>query len=170
MVDELVDIVNEQDEVLENILKSEAHQKGLLHRCVIGGVKTSDGRIMLVKQTADRQDPGQHVSPVGGHVKSGESLDEALLRETLEELGLEKFGYKLIGKKAFNREVIGRKENHLFCVYEITTDEIPNLGDEAESFVYYTKDELKRLLKEQPTHFGDAYHFVAREFYPEYLN
>src|SRR4051812_28456366 len=119
MNDELVDIVDVNDNLFCTVLKSEAHKKGLLHRCVIGGVKTSEGRIMLVKQSSTRQDAGQHVSPVGGHVKSGETIEEALLRETIEELGLEKFEQKFIGKAIFNREVLGRIENHYFIVYEI---------------------------------------------------
>lgn len=166
---ERVDVVDEGDNFLYSSTRQEVHKKGLLHRCVIGGVRCSDGRVMLVKQSSDRQDAGQHVSPVGGHVEAGEEIEEALRRETMEELGLRDFEYKLVGKAIFNREVLGRIENHYFIVYEIITDQIPNLGDEADEFVYYEEGELKKLLREDPSHFGDAYHFVVKEFYPDYL-
>lgn len=66
---ERVDIVDEQDNVLYQTTKQEAHKKGLLHRTVISEVKDSKGRWILVKQSSDRQDAGQYVSPVGGHIK-----------------------------------------------------------------------------------------------------
>src|SRR3990167_3107395 len=86
MQDEQVDIVNEKDEVLYNTTKQEAHEKGLLHRTVIAEVVDSKGKWLLVKQASNKQDAGQYVSPVGGHAQAGESTDEAIKREALEEL------------------------------------------------------------------------------------
>lgn len=85
---EIVDIVNEHDQVTGQISKQEAHQQGLLHRCVIAEVIDSQGNWKLVKQASDRQDAGQYVSPVGGHVQAGEDPDDALNREAFEEMGL----------------------------------------------------------------------------------
>ena len=90
-MDEQVDIVNENNEVIGQADKSEAHQKGLLHRTVISEVINSTGEWLLVKQASDRQDPGQYVSPVGGHMRAGESEISALLREAEEELGIKNF-------------------------------------------------------------------------------
>jgi isopentenyl-diphosphate Delta-isomerase len=163
-MDEMVDIVDEELNVLTSKLKSEAHKKGLLHATVIAGVRDSKGRIILVKQSSNRQDPGQFVSPVGGHVKSGETMEEALLREAEEEIGTKEFSYKFIGKAIFNREVLNRIENHYFIVYEIILDTLPALGDEADSFEYFTENDLKTKLKSNPKMFGDAYHFVVRHF------
>lgn len=74
---ELIDIVDEDDNVLYQIEKDDAHKKGLLHRTVVAGIRCRDQRIILVKQTPKRQDPGQFVSPVGGHVRAGESIVDA---------------------------------------------------------------------------------------------
>ena len=70
--EETVDIVNEQDEIVRQATKIEAHAKGLLHRTVISELINSKGEWVLVKQAADRQDAGQYVSPMGGHVDGGE--------------------------------------------------------------------------------------------------
>ena len=78
MPDEQVDIVNEQDEVLYSTSKQKAHEKGLLHRTVIAEVVDSKGNFLLVKQSFLKQDSGQFVSPVGGHVQAGESTDQAI--------------------------------------------------------------------------------------------
>lgn len=96
---EYVDIVDESDKVIGKISKQEAHEKGLLHRTVIAEIINSSGEWVLVKQSSYKQDSGQFVSPVGGHVLSGESEDDAIKREAKEEFGIEGFEFKLKGKK-----------------------------------------------------------------------
>src|SRR3989344_6662519 len=167
--DEIVDIVNEVDEVLCQVPKKEAHEKGLLHRTTISEIIDSQGRWVMVKQSSDRQDAGQYVSPVGGHVRAGESEDDALKREALEELGLKDFNFKLVGKVIFNRFIIGRQENHYFILYEILSDVQPVLNHESESCRYFAVNELKQELKDNPQLFGDAFHFVVKTFYPHLL-
>lgn len=162
---ELVDIINEQNEVLYQTSKDEAHQKGLLHRCIIAEVIDSQGNWTLVKQASDRQDAGQFVSPVGGHIKAGENETEALAREALEEMGLTSFTSKYIGKAILNREVIGRKENHLFILYEISTDQAPTLNHESVSFEKFSLDQIKKEIRSNPAKFGQAFHFVFERFY-----
>jgi len=164
---EMVDVVDEAGNVLYSILKTETHKNGLLHRTVIGEVRNSMGDIMVVEQAGDRQDPGQYVNPVGGHVSAGESEEEALIRETFEELGLKDVSYQLVGRAVFNRKVLNRIENHLFCLYRITTDEDPNLGPEAVSFKWFTKEEYSKSLKENPEMFGAAHHFVLNKFHSD---
>ena len=162
---ELVDIINQQNEVLYQTSKNEAHQKGLLHRCIIAEVIDPQGNWTLVKQASDRQDAGQFVSPVGGHIKAGESEAEALAREALEEMGLTSFTSKYIGKAILNREVIGRKENHLFILYEIYTDQTPTLNHESVDFEKFSFDQIKSEIQSNPTKFGQAFHFVMKRFY-----
>jgi len=162
---EMVDIINQQNEVLYQTSKDDAHQKGLLHRCIIAEVIDSKGNWTLVKQANDRQDAGQYVSPVGGHITAGESETEALAREALEEMGLTTFTSKYIGKAILNREVIGRKENHLFILYEIYTDQTPTLNHESVGYEKFTLDQIKTGLTTNPTKFGQAFHFVFERFY-----
>lgn len=164
-VSERVDVVDEEDRVLYSVSKEKAHKEGLLHRTVIAEVIDSKGRWILVKQASDRQDAGQYVSPVGGHVRSGESEIEALRREAFEELGLKDFTYKFIGKAIFNRDVLGRRENHYLILYEIFSDEKPQLNHESASYKYFTEQKLKKQLKQNPNKFGDAFHFVVKTFY-----
>src|SRR3989344_2156525 len=166
--DEQVDIVDENENFVEVVAKGVAHEKGLLHKTVIGQVIGSDGKLLLVKQASNRQDAGQYVSPIGGHVTSGEKDIEALKREANEEIGLTgEFKWELVGKKIFNRHVIGRHENHFFILYKIFSDAEPVLGAEDDGCRYFTKQELKQELKENPKLFGDAFHFVVNAFYPD---
>ena len=168
--DELVDIVDNTGNILEVVSKKEAHKKGLLHKTVISEVIDSKGRWLMVKQASDKQDAGQYVSPVGGHVTSGETDIEALKREANEELGLTgDYKIELVGKKIFNRFVIGRHENHLFVVYKIYSDQEPKINEESDSYKYFTEEELKKQLKKSPKMFGDAYHFVVKNLFPNLL-
>lgn len=169
MADELVDIVNEENQVIGQILKTQAHKSGELHRCVVAEVIDSDGNWSLVKQASDRQDAGQFVSPVGGHIQAGETEENALKREAMEELGIEAADIKRVGQAIFNREVIGRKENHLFVFYEIYTNDHPTLNHESVGIEKFSVEQLKKELKETPRKFGDAFHHVVKNFYPEFL-
>ena len=166
--DEVVDIVDEDGRVLRQVSKHEAHKHGWLHKTVIGFVRRGD-RWALVRQASDRQDAGQLVAPVGGHVKAGESDIEALLREAEEEIGTRNITHDHIGTQRFHRQVIGRDENHLFIVYEIWTDDDINLGDEAVALEWFSADSLQQALRKTPHKFGDAYYFVLEHFYPTHL-
>lgn len=170
MLDEQVDIVNERDEVLYSTSKQEAHKTGLLHRTVIAEVIDSAGNWLLVKQASIKQDAGTYVSPVGGHVQAGESTDDAIKREAFEEIGITNFKFKLKGKCIYNREVLGRKENHYFIIYEIQCDEEVVLNEESESFRKFSSKELKMELKNNPSLFGNAFFPVVTCCYPEFLN
>jgi|SRR3989344_5184774 len=167
--DEKVDIVDKNEKLIEVVFKREAHEKGLLHKCVIANVIDSDGRWLLTRPSKNRQDQGQYVSPMGGHVSSGETNIEALKRELVEELGLSDFKYEFVGKAIFDRHIIGRHENHFFIVYKVYTDAKPVLSHEAESYKYFTEHELKKELRENPHLFGDAFHFVVKNIYPDLL-
>jgi len=168
-LDEMVDIVDIQNIVLHATTKKQAHEEGLLHRTVIAELKDSKGNWIFVKQADDRQDAGQLVSPVGGHVQSGETELEALYREVFEEIGIQEFEHKFVGRAVLNREVLGRRENHYFVLYEIFSDESLRLNHESVSHVSFTEKELKKRIKSSPKEFGNAFHFLLDTFYKDKL-
>ncbi|MBI4097533.1 MAG: phosphoribosylaminoimidazolesuccinocarboxamide synthase [Candidatus Levybacteria bacterium] len=154
---EKVDVVDENLKILYKTTKKSAHKKGLLHKTVIAQVRDSKGRYILTRQAPDRQDPGQYVSPVGGHVRAEESDEQALKREAMEELGISDFRYKYVGKQIFHRKILGRDENHYFVCFEIHSDQRPKLNHESVGFKKFTKSELKKKLKENSNYFGAAF-------------
>jgi isopentenyl-diphosphate delta-isomerase len=166
---ELIDVVDENCNILYQTTKQKAHKLGLLHRTIIAEIMDSQGRCMLVKQSSKRQDANCYVSPVGGHMRYGETEEEALKREAKEEVGLSNFKHKYIGRIIFNRDVLGRIENHYFILYEIYSDAIPKLNHESIDYKYFTKDELKKSLKEKPELFGAAFFPIIENFYKDLL-
>jgi 8-oxo-dGTP pyrophosphatase MutT (NUDIX family) len=165
--DELVDIVDEKNQVLYRSQKSDAHAKGLLHRTILAEVRNQKGEWLLVKQAGDRQDAGQYVSPIGGHIRAGESEVEALEREAGEELGIAGFPYIYKGSQIWNRFIRGRQENHYFILYEIAWDGTVALNEESVGFRWFTATEIKILFQSDPKMFGDAWYFAVRAFYPK---
>lgn len=162
---EKVNIVDKNLKTLYKTTKKEAHEKGLLHKTVIAEVMDDRGRYLLVKQAPDRQDAGQFVSPVGGHVRSSESDEEALIREAFEELGIKNFTYEYLGKIVFNRKIIGRRENHYFIIYKIKWSKKIKLNHESVGFKWFTIKELKFALENKREIFGEAYLTCPLEMY-----
>jgi isopentenyl-diphosphate Delta-isomerase len=162
---ELVDVVDSHNKVIAQATKQAAHKQGLLHRTVVAMIRDTQGNYVLVKQSAGRQDPGQYVSPVGGHVKAGETEIDALKRETQEEAGLTDFKSKRLGQAIFDREVNGHQENHFFIFFEIYSDAELVLNHESVSYHRFSQSDLKNELKHHPDSFGAAFHFVWEKFY-----
>ena len=171
MNDELVDQVNPDNQVVRTISKLEAHRKGWLHRTVIAEVTDAFGNIILVRQAPDRQDPGQYVCPVGGHVKSGESILDALTRESMEEIGTSNFSLTAVDEFIYERHVIGRHENHFFIVFSLEVDPAEIiLGPESVSYRSFTPLQLKQALTQTPEIFGASYIALLKRCHPQLLS
>ena len=87
---EIFDIVDKSGNIIGSATREECHNGSfLLHRVIHVIVEHSDGRILLQKrsQTKDIQ-PGKWDTSVGGHIDHGESVQDALKRETFEELAI----------------------------------------------------------------------------------
>lgn len=163
-MDELVDIVTPDGHSLRTTTKTQAHQNGLLHHVVIGVVRDAQGNRVVVRQNAHKQDAGQYVNPVGGHVSAAETIEDALRREVEEEIGWRNVTVSPIGAAIFRRTIIGRDENHFFNVFLIESDEPIVLNDESTEVRHMPVAEYSQLLAEHPELFGDAHHFVEKTF------
>lgn len=168
MADELIDIVDSEDKIIGNTMKSDAHQNGLLHRTVIAEVIGANRTWTLVEQSNNKQDTGQYVSAIGGHVGSGEDIVDALKREAKEEYGLTgNFKFKLIGKKIYSRTIKGNKENHYFILFEIYTNKKPILDQESVDYKVFSENNLTNELKTHPEKFGAPFIFLINTFYSQ---
>ncbi|MFI9310182.1 NUDIX hydrolase [Streptomyces triculaminicus] len=87
--DEVLDVVDEHDRVVGRAPRGEVYAKGLIHRCVFVQARDARGRIFVHRRT-DRKlvFPSRYDMFVGGVLGTGESYDEAALREAEEELGV----------------------------------------------------------------------------------
>jgi len=83
---------------------------------VVAGILTKDGKFLVEKRRdGDEADPGYGEIP-GGHVREGESLEDALRREMKEELGIQVEKMKLVSKSLATATNGERQRIHYFHV------------------------------------------------------
>lgn len=112
---EMLPVVNEQGEVTGKTTRKEDRGKlRPLHPVVHLHVFNSRGELYLQKrpQWKDVQ-PGKWDTATGGHVGYGESIENALVREVAEELGITGFAPVFLGRYTFESNV-ERELVHVF--------------------------------------------------------
>lgn len=99
--DELFPVVDEDGNEISIAPRSLCHdgKSKLLHPVVHLHLFNCAGDLFLQKRAMTKDLlPGKWDTSVGGHISPGESVEEALKRETMEELGLRKFKFQFIKK------------------------------------------------------------------------
>ena len=88
--EEWVPLVDEQGKILGRATRKEVHSgPGKLHPVVHLPIINSKGEIYLQKRPLHKDtQPGKWDTAVGGHVDLGETIEQALIRETAEELNI----------------------------------------------------------------------------------
>jgi isopentenyl-diphosphate Delta-isomerase len=147
MADELLDIVNDEDIIIDQQMRSVAHQLGLQHRGVHIFLFTPERKLLVQKRSKDRAQYSSALDcSVSEHVKAGESYLEAAVRGMKEEMGVEGIEVKPLVKFRMN---YGVNDNEISTLYEGTVDPVQVKFDpvEIEELNYYTLDELQEMIK-----------------------
>ncbi len=150
MPEEFFDVVDDQDQVLTQLPRSEVHARGLLHRAVSIFVFNSAGRLLLQLRSSTKDEyPDCYTSSASGHVSAGDDYDETAARELEEELGLKtpvEFLQKFPGGPETAREFT--------ALYRTVTDEPPIPDPEEIASVEFVElDAVRRRVAESPQSF-----------------
>ena len=87
--DELLDIVDSDNKVIRQELRSKAFKKGLLHRAANIFIFNSEGKVFLQRRSSKAAKYPLFLDmSAGEHVKVGESIKDAAIRGVNEELGI----------------------------------------------------------------------------------
>ncbi len=87
---ELIQIVDENGNFTGQIIdKEEAHDKNLLHNEVAAFIINDKEQVLLQKRSANKRFNPNKWALCAGHVDAHESLENAILREIKEEVGLD---------------------------------------------------------------------------------
>lgn len=164
---ELIDIVDKNGNFTGEVLEKEiAHDRNLLHNEIACFVINSNNEILLQKRSMNKRfNPGKW-GLCAGHVDSGESLEDATIREIKEEIGLDLTVDEL--HTFTEREVnIKEKNSHIAYFYYLVTDKkedefviqeeelsevkwfnvdyIIELVEKGDTSTVFTKDRLRLL-------------------------
>lgn len=143
---EMFPIVDEEGNILSAATRGECHSGSkLLHPVVHLHLFNSKGELYLQKrpQWKDIQ-PGKWDTAVGGHIDLGEHVEQALLREVREELGITALTSSpvLIAKYVFE----STRERELVFVHRTVYDGEVSPSEELDSGRFWTIAEIKEHI------------------------
>lgn len=153
-MDELMDVVNERDEVIGEATRKEVYQKSLRHRIVHVLVFNGRGEMLLQKRAAYLPFcPGCWSTSVGGHVRSGETYEQAAMREYREELcatsRIEFFSKDLY--------VAPGSPPKFVVAFKAVSDGPFSAGEDVESVGFFPLERIRAMVEE------------GQKFHPELL-
>lgn len=145
--DELMDVVNATDEVIGQEWRSTIYEQGLHNfRCVNLFLRNTSGQLWIPRRTADKRIfPNCLDFSMGGHVASGESYEQALMRETHEELNIE------LNTCEFRETAYLNHQEHgvvsFMKIYEMTVETAPeyNPADFCADYWLTPKELLEQI-------------------------
>lgn len=165
--EEILDIVDEQDQVITSLPRSKVYAQKLFSqmRSVWLLLRNEKGQFWIPRRSYDRKVcPGHLEGSVVGHVQAGETYEQALIRETREEVGFDitHKPYKYLGK-------LTPSEHHAFCfaaVYECDVKIAPRNWNQQEFCEWSWVDpaELRRRI-DAGENVKDTLPIILTEFY-----
>lgn len=149
---EQITIVNENDIPVKGCVKTDIHEKGLLHREVYVYFVNKNGILVQLRRS------GLLDHSVGGHVRWKETYVQAAIRETKEELGIDIQKKELLffRHKHLHSEGNGMINNRFvkvfLCFKEVGIKELKPNYDEVGLLVYMNKTDIfNTTIKKTPS-------------------
>lgn len=148
--EEILPVVNEEGKVIGKALREDCHfqeNEKLLHPVVHVHLLNSKGEIFLQYRPAFKKvQPDKWDTAVGGHVSFGESIDTALERESIEEIGINPVGAVLLTSYIWETEV----ERELIYLYVLRADLDPQINEsELAGGRYWNAIELEMNINRE---------------------
>lgn len=162
--EEWLPLVNEKGEVFGKAPRSVCHSGSkLLHPVVHLQIINSNKEIFLQKRSMKKDLlPGKWDTAVGGHIGLNEKVEEALKRETFEELGITSFEARFNGSYLWESP---REKELVFSFLCTRYDRIHIDNEEVEEGRFWTKEEIEAQLRKEifTPNFIHEYHTLLRQ-------
>ena len=125
------------------------HKNGLWHRAVYGFIFDEKGNVLLQKRSANKKLwPNLWDLTVGGHIMAGEFGEDAIIRETKEELGIEVSKEQvryLVGSTSINvlNGVVNKHFNECYIITaKIDISKLELQKEEVSEVRWFSKQEI----------------------------
>jgi len=143
---EILDVVDENDNVIGKVTREEVHKNKLIHRSVMFFILDKDGRVFVSQRTKEKDMFPEYWSiTLGGHVNSGETYEETVVREAWEEAKIKEKPFLITSLK---KRIPEEKENSM--IYGFVTDQKPKLEKkELKQGKFMTLKEIEKKIKEE---------------------
>jgi isopentenyldiphosphate isomerase len=140
---EELDVVDDEDRVLTRASRSRIHDEYLIHRSVMFYVFDDQERVFVNQRSALKDLYPRYWSiAFGGHVLSGETYDQAVARELLEETGISERAFLIA---SFQKRTADEREN--VRVYGVRArGDLTLLADEIEQGEFVSMADLNEML------------------------
>ena len=138
-------VVNPEGEVIAKALRRDCHNGShILHPVVHLHVFSSQGELYLQRRALHKDLlPGYWDTAVGGHVTYGETIQQALLREVQEEIGITNFAPVHVETYRYDSS----RESEMVHVYKTTYDGPFRWNDgEVMDGRFWSIDELRLAM------------------------
>lgn len=161
---EYFDVVDDDDNVIARQPRDVVHANNLLHRAVHALVYDDSGRLYLQKRTASKDvNPGLWDTSMAGHLHSGETYDQAVIRETREELGI---NLPSAPRSLFKLDACVDTGYEFIRVYEIYfSGVIKPCAREIEQGLWVSEDDLAHWLQFDPGAFTSSFKLIRNRIF-----
>lgn len=164
---EMIAVVDENDSVIGKDTRDNVHKKGLLHREIAVIVFNKKNEMLLQK----RKDNGRYGFSAAGHFSTIENYLQGATREAKEEIGIKVKESELKEITKLRRDVSwdGLRNNVFLKVFEAKKDlKIDDFNIdifEVDSVVFFSIEQIEKMISENPENFGRGFRKVFEQFY-----
>ncbi len=158
---EILDVVNDNDEVIGQAERDRVHREGLVCRLIYICFYNSKREIILQKRgDIKKNDPGKLTTAVSGHVVSGQTYLEAVMRESVEETGVEILpenlsSFGIVRADYVQGDYLSNAMRGLYAYkFEGTVEDLKVEDEEGAGFEVFDVDELLAELESNPSRFA----------------
>lgn len=131
---------------------------GALAQTAGGFLLDPKGRILLGLRARHKRVAPEHWDIIGGHVEPGEAIEDALVREILEELGVRPKCFRLLNSLVQPSDGGALPTvHHVYSITEWEGGSPRNACDEHSEIRWFTISEIRSLSNKTPFDFDDLY-------------